>query len=836
MNSKLMIWEFPKLITCCLCIIPGLGSGQSSCTVNQNQWIGNQSNTNWFTSSNWSNCGVGTLPNSQLSTYIGPIENFINGTFVDFTLPASEAKVSADFSTPSLTISAWDGISEITIEEGANLTSTALVGVEPINNYSPSGVVQPAIVNLNGGQLGGRWTFFQDSTVNILADFIQPSSVWTGTNGTINISNGTIFTADRLSVRDKISNEGILSFNDGSQFLAIGTSEAPTRLTGGGEILLTDSLIWSGGAESALINVDNTISGNGTISISELTNQALIKAENGTLQFTSSFTNEGTLTSGNAATLLLSNATRSIPVVVDNTEGLINISPEGTLSLSSNAKISGGAVNADLNSRLAASGGVLEGLHMTGNFSILGTPRFSGEIFNSGILTFDNNAQFVAIGTSEAPTRLTGGGEILLTDSLIWSGGAESALINVDNTISGNGTISISELTNQALIKAENGTLQFTSSFTNEGTLTSGNAATLLLSNATRSIPVVVDNTEGLINILPEGTLSLSSNAKISGGTVAANGRLVLSSSESQMVDSRLQGTGFIESRFEFGKRLSVIAPGNSAGALSTKVRKLNFAGILEIELNGNERGISYDTVQQIGEVSLGGSLKVTLDEDFRSSLTEQDSFTILSTGTDFLDFSSGLPISDYSGSQGTITGIFSNAAPGTRVITADGAGSFLVTQGAFSVVLSNYEAYTPFSDLTQETAMTDNDEDGVSLLFEFLFGGDPAKSDSVSPVSFSGKLQGDEISALDNSISVEPSSQYPIFDVVIRNERRGIIYVAKADGELNFVESAHRVLEIGSGVLEGDFIRHRFIILPSSGSTPPRKAFLQLEIDFSML
>ncbi len=72
--------------------------------------------------------------------------------------------------------------------------------------------------------------------------------------------------------------------------------------------------------------------------------------------------------------------------------------------------------------------------------------------------------------------------------------------------------------------------------------------------------------------------------------------------------------------------------------------------------------------------MALGGQLVLSFLNNFQNLVTGSDTFTVVSASSNF-------------------TGAFSNVASGTRLLTSDGFGTFVVTYTGSNVVLSNFIA-----------------------------------------------------------------------------------------------------------------------------------------------
>jgi hypothetical protein len=112
------------------------------------------------------------------------------------------------------------------------------------------------------------------------------------------------------------------------------------------------------------------------------------------------------------------------------------------------------------------------------------------------------------------------------------------------------------------------------------------------------------------------------------------------------------------------------LRPGASPGTLTIDGNlALAPSAALEIEIAGLAAGSSHDLLQVTGALQLGGTLEVRLLGSFAG--LSQGLFTVVSA-----------PV---------VTGTFVGIADGGRVVTADGAGSFLVDYTDTAVLLSGY-------------------------------------------------------------------------------------------------------------------------------------------------
>ena len=170
------------------------------------------------------------------------------------------------------------------------------------------------------------------------------------------------------------------------------------------------------------------------------------------------------------------------------------------------------------------------------------------------------------------------------------------------------------------------------------------------------------------------------------------------------------------------------IAPGASPGQLNlTGHLVLANPSRLRLEIGGYAQG-QFDVVNVAGSVALGGTLAVTLVNNFARVMTNGANFTVLSGGTPVL-------------------GAFANVANGDALTTTEGYARFTVLYAGESTVrltdlvivdtdadgLPNWwEDQFGLSKTNSADATLDLDGDGASNLNEFLAGTKPNDAASV--------------------------------------------------------------------------------------------------------
>ena len=381
----------------------------------------------------------------------------------------------------------------------------------------------------------------QVNTPVVVSNAQTVNSVALATGAMLEISDGNTFTV--ASGTSGAGNAGTITIDDGGTLHAGGTFantgtialnadtnsiHSPTQLvisgalmlTGAGQVTLSDSAensIVSDGSPATLDNVDNTISGAGTIGDGNLT---LINEQSGVIDATG--TNPLILITGS----YLSNA--------------------GVLEASAGSKLQIVGTNGFIDN--AGTIKALDG----GNLNFV-----NGTIENTGTIALDaisSPTQLMVSGTltlAGGNGSSTGPGQVTLTDSsenAIVSDGSPATLYNLDNTIFGAGTIGTGDGT-LTLVNDQFGVIDATgtnplildtgNTITNAGIFDAFNGATLLIENS------VVANT-GAIDVAA-GSVELS-NTTISGGSLStASSGVIIATGASAIDNAVIYNSGALE-------------------------------------------------------------------------------------------------------------------------------------------------------------------------------------------------------------------------------------------------------------------------------------------------
>jgi hypothetical protein len=317
------------------------------------------------------------------------------------------------------------------------------------------------------------------------------------------------------------------------------------------------------------------------------------------------------------------------------------------------------------------------------------------------------------------------GGQILLTNTALNVGGlfspatgqmtisngtTQARQVFVGGQGGGNGTVTLAGGTLIASNLEVNATSQLVF---NQGTLQTRTAA--VANNA----PFVVGNGMspavyhllGGTNAFAKG-LRIASNAMLTGnGTIAAN----------------VTNSG-------------VIAPGASAGRIDINGQLvLTNSSELRLELGGYAQGSQFDFLNVAGSVMLGGTLSVSLIDQFQSVMTNGASFTVLTAGS-------------------LLTGAFANVASGGSLTTTDGYARFTVLYaGATALRLTGL-------------VIVDSDNDNMPDWWEDQFG-----LHKNSPADAALDLDGDGASNVDEfRAGTLPNNPNSVFRIVALQRETG--------------------------------------------------------------
>ncbi len=448
-----------------------------------------------------------------------------------------------------------------------------------------------------------------------------------GTQHALLLKGGlTVGAGATLALTGLVNNLGSISLASFSYYsqLSTVTVSGTTTLTGGGTVTLVDTYnsgttsVVNGTAADTLVNVDNTIRGQGSLGSGTLglVNQSggTIRAFNGGTLVVSTgkvgLTNAGLL-EATTGTLELHGAIANSGGRIAATGGIVNLAggtiTGGTLSSSGKGSI-----------HLTTLEGLVSATNATTLFVDTGTTlALAGTIQNTGTLALSGYSYYsqTAVMTVSGTTVLAGGGQVTMADG--YSTGAATQVIggtqadtldNLDNTISGVGTIGNGAigLINRAggTIRAVGGTM-----VVNAGPLGAINLGLMEATTGTLDLQGVISGT-GRVSATG-GTVNLD-GVNLSGGSIAssAGGTVHVVGTAALTVES-LAANLYVDTN----TTLTLGGPTRNTGTIT---------------LTGNSYYNQAGTVVASGAVSLTGGGRVVLTD---SNATGSDTQVIKGTG-----------------------------------------------------------------------------------------------------------------------------------------------------------------------------------------------------------
>jgi hypothetical protein len=351
-----------------------------------------------------------------------------------------------------------------------------------------------------------------------------------------------------LMVDGAIENYGTITVNaSGNTLLADSTT-----LEGGGSVILAGGSVSSTGSKRQnLINVDNTISGQGQLGAGLL---SLENASKGVISANvagqlmidlgpspsnkGNLLNAGKIQAVGVGSLTIQNAIISPDAGIEGTIGamgsgpltLTNVSCRGDEIMSAtgaqvvfNNATTTGPVTIAAGGQLTIEGnldGLLYWLTNDGLVEINSTLVMSGHAKNNGQINLVNGAPAV-LDIGAGGLVLVGDGAVALGDGTITTQGAVETLYNYKNTISGDGTIGTGadglKLVNHGLIDGASLTIN-----TGAATIFNGGTIEETTANKTTTVKSAVQN-EGVLSVMAgtlavNGAVSGTGSVKIGGG------------------------------------------------------------------------------------------------------------------------------------------------------------------------------------------------------------------------------------------------------------------------------------------------------------------------------
>jgi hypothetical protein len=481
------------------------------------------------------------------------------------------------------------------------------------------------------------------------------------------------------------------------------TLEAGLQFSGGS---ITAGILNVAGtsSQSALLTVsDTTINNSGTYDL--VLNGRAFSGEGST------FDNSGTLT----AHAVDGKVTFNIPL---NNTGTVS-AEAGVFALTGGGTFSGTAS--------ATSGAILQ---FGNNFTISDGAQFVG----AGTIQFNKPVTTTLSGTITNDTHIvlkssSSFADFVLSGDVTFTGSGVLSLINADR-IRGSGVFTNAGTTIEGetsnlgsfgndeigIVNAAGGVIDanvagltlnidpnLTAGLTNEGIMAASKGGILLLNGNGGG----TFSNSGTIKASGGGTLQFSGDVTSSGTVDVGADTLAVTGSYTQSAGTFRLAGGSVTSTAPLDFQGGLVdAWGTINGAITnnailqpalggvglTMTGKLTLltSSQLTFQLGGLTQGSEYGHINVNGTVALGGQLVLTFVNGFQNSVSNNDGFTLLNS------------------TSVALSGRFTNVAPGDRLETSDGFGSFQVDYDATRILLSNFipsgGAFLDFDGLNSTT------------------------------------------------------------------------------------------------------------------------------------
>ncbi len=462
-----------------------------------------------------------------------------------------------------------------------------------------------------------------------------------------------------------------------------------------GTVTLGEAITVGGLTFNAAGNSTYTLAGGGfSLSTGTATATSVIVNAAATISAPITAAATNVLTKSGAATLTLAPTIESSFGQLKNSAGVVVL--DGVGGTFSSSVTGGGLANTATTSTIRVTGGAWTSTVLgtnNGNSGFLGTLEVSG-----GSISFTSGRYFGATGG--ASYLNVSGGTVSFLNSIA-PGNTQFSPGNGSAAGSGGATVTVSSgLLDIATASTTGGGNAIGPAFSSQlnqsgGTVRVGVTVGTSGSNPDLKIGGSVVNVRSAYT-LGGGTLFMKgvlkaggapgagglNNFNFIGGTLVADTIITANLSHSSTATvAANQTTDATNPGFLFNSG-GVLAPGDlgTAGRTVVTGNYIATGGALAVDLGGTTKATAfqtgqYDFVSVSGTVALGGELRVSVLPGFTPTATA--TFTILTAGS-------------------APSGAFNNASVGSRFLTADGAGSFLLTRSGNSIVISQYQVVAP--------------------------------------------------------------------------------------------------------------------------------------------
>jgi len=537
---------------------PGYGTltfntGGTQGTTSNNSSITSQSELLWTGSSSWTMNGSTTLSLYDNGGVQSKIENQSSG-LVTINAPITFAANNGTPPNPFGEINAVNG--NITFGTG-----TLTVNGSSVNGIKMFGASHTTTFN-NTVSASGKWFGLTGATTTMaVGGSFTSGDIYVMNGGTLEFNSGGTVTTSALRLGGDFGTTG-------NQNQTLGGTLQLTSLTGGQSFASIINTVTGNTSNALLIDSLNTSGTNTLAGASYLDSDLKTQvASGGTLSFTGGSIDVKIrkLTVSGAGTTIINEAVTSS----FGAGGLLVKEGSGTLILQGTSNSYTGTTASTLNSNGTQINAGTLGIYGDQSLGLAPAGAY-------------NNIQFTGSGTLQDTSNNI---SLNATRNISVASGATATFDNNGNTFTINGIING---TGGKVAVSGSGTTTFSGVNTYTGT-TTVSSGTLIVSST------------GAIN--SGSSISISSSATLQYNSSTAAGSI--------SVSGILQGTGTVGAvTVNSGGSL---APGNSAGILTTGNLSLLSGGTLSAEINSATVGTGYDQVNVSGTVGLAGALSVTL-------------------------------------------------------------------------------------------------------------------------------------------------------------------------------------------------------------------------------
>ena len=593
------------------------------------------------------------------------------------------------------TLEATNGTLILTGVSGGNVTNTG-------GTIKASG--SGSVVDLKSGVTvtGGTLTTSSGGVIQ------TPGGHTATLNGVTN--SGTYSVNDNATtiLQGTITNNSSMQLNSSNSFTEFRIS-GPVTLTGSGSVTMSNNtnnfILGNTGTSDTLTNKE-TIQGSGNIGDGQMTlvNSGTINANTGvgqnplTIQTSGGTTNTGTIEATNGTLVLTGISGGNFT----NTGGTIKATGSGSVvELVSGVSVTGGTLTTSTGGLLETPGGntaTLSGVTNSGTYSVNdnATTVLSGTITNTGSMQLNSSNSFTEFRISGNAT-LSGSGSVTMSNNnnnLILGNSTGNEILTSANTIQGAGNIGDAFM-----------------GFVNTGKVIANQSNTLFIdpnSNGFNNKGTVQANTGSTLDILgPAGSfINLnSSTSTLTGGTYVANGTIQFGTSNATANDITTNAANITLSGTssqiinQFGSNALANLSTNASGGSFTINSGRNFTtagnftnnGTLTVGSSSSKFDVNGNLTNFSGTTLTGGTYNLTGTLQFNGAniVTNKANITLTGSSAQIIDQSSSNGLANFA--TNASSGKFTIA--GSRTFTT--AGNFtnngtLTTSGSNSKFVVN--------------------------------------------------------------------------------------------------------------------------------------------------